>query len=287
MENYFSEKIAAQPQISRTAQHNTLRKEIMTEINDEYSDSDQHGLSFLQDAFASEQQCLLTKLASSRRIKHPGDRGETNEVHFIEALRHYLPDRYTVDKASVLDSTGEVSDSIDVVIFDRQYTPTLLDCDSHRYVPAESVYAVFECKPTINKGYLEYAAAKAASVRKLKRTSMPVGTINGPVNARALPHIIGGILAVGVGWKDGLSSHFEESLKALDGEQKLDCGFAAEGACFDFFGSQLTFGPADNAWAFFIFRLLDHLRMVGTAPAVDWAAYAQALSNNNQEVNNV
>lgn len=259
----------------------------MTKNNDETLESHPQGFSFLQDAFASEQQCLLTNLASSRRIKHPGDRGEVNEIHFIEALRHYLPNRYTVEKASVLDSTGEVSDSIDVVIFDRQYTPTLLDCDSHRYVPAESVYAVFECKPTINKGYLEYAAAKAASVRKLKRTSMSVGTINGPVNARPLPHIIGGILAVEVDWKDGLGEHFEETLKSLDGDHRLDCGFAARGASFDFFEPQLALGPTDNAWAFFVFRLLDHLRMVGTAPAVDWSAYAKALSNNNQEVNNV
>lgn len=35
-----------------------------------------------------------------------------------------------------------------VVVFDRQYTPTLLDNDKHRYVPAEAVYAVFECKPS-------------------------------------------------------------------------------------------------------------------------------------------
>ncbi|WP_309401053.1 DUF6602 domain-containing protein [Cerasicoccus maritimus] len=109
----------------------------MNEIYDENSVDPKLGIPFLQDAFATEQQRLLTNLASSRRIKHHGDRGEVNEIHFIDALRHYLPNRYTVEKAAVLDSTGAVSDSIDVVIFDRQYTPTLLDCDSHRYVPAE------------------------------------------------------------------------------------------------------------------------------------------------------
>src|SRR5947209_3072822 len=108
-------------------------------------------LEFLRQAFGTEQECLAPKLKSSRRITHAGDRGEVNEQHFIDFLRKYLPNRYTVEKAIVLDSEGDVSDSIDVVVFDRQYTPTLLDNDKHRYVPAEAIYAIFECKPTIDK----------------------------------------------------------------------------------------------------------------------------------------
>src|SRR4051812_42915691 len=116
---------------------------------------------FLRAAFATEQACLVPRLESSNRITHAGDRGEVNERHFIEFLRKYLPNRYTVEKAIVLDSEGSVSHSIDIVVFDRQYTPTLLDNEMHRYVPAEAVYAIFECKPTVDKAYLEYAGDKA------------------------------------------------------------------------------------------------------------------------------
>ncbi len=52
----------------------------------------------------------------------PFDRGEVNEQFFIDFLRAYLPNRYTVEKAIVMDSNGSVSHSIDVVVFDRQYT---------------------------------------------------------------------------------------------------------------------------------------------------------------------
>src|SRR6266496_5444061 len=151
---------------------------------------------FLRQAFATEQECLIPKLRSSDRITHAGDRGEVNEQHFIDFLRKYLPNRYTVKKAIVLSSDGEVSDSIDVVVFDRQYTPTLLDNDKHRYVPAEAVYAVFECKPTINKAYLEYAGKKAESVRRLKRTSVPIPHAGGSYPAKAHFEIIAGILAI-------------------------------------------------------------------------------------------
>src|ERR1700732_3766152 len=144
------------------------------------------GTEFLQRAFASEQSCLVAKLRSSDRIVHDGDRGEVNEQYFIEVLRYYLPNRYTVQQATIPDSDGQVSDSIDVVVHDRQYTPTLLDSESHRYVPAEAVYAVFECKPTIDKGYLEYAGAKAESVRRLKRTSVAIPHAGGSYPAK--PH---------------------------------------------------------------------------------------------------
>ena len=114
----------------------------------------------LQQGFSLEAKLLESRLRTSDRIKHAGDRGAVNEIFFIELLRRFLPDRYTVEKAAVVDSLGKTSDSIDVVVFDRQYTPTLFDNARHRYVPAEAVYAVFECKPSIDRRSLEYAAEK-------------------------------------------------------------------------------------------------------------------------------
>jgi hypothetical protein len=123
-----------------------------TKIRQEYSPTQPRTEKFLKDAFASEQICLTASLRSSSRISHAGNKGEVNEQFFIQYLRKYLPNRYTVEKAMVLDYRGSVSDSIDIVVFDRQYTPTLLDTDKHRYVPAESVYAIFVCKPKTYKG---------------------------------------------------------------------------------------------------------------------------------------
>lgn len=238
------------------------------------------GVIFLQEAFNSEQQCLEASLRSSNRIRHQGDKGEVNEQYFIEFLRRYLPNRYTVDKAMVIDSHGATSDSIDVVVFDRQYTPTLLDSEKHRYVPAESVYAVFECKPTINKTYLTYAAEKAASVRRLHRTSIPIAHAGGCYPAKPPHDIVAGILSIDVEWVDGLGASFKENHAALTGEFSLDCGFAAQGASFDTFNQDrsLTFGPANNSLAYFAFRLLSRLQACATVPAVDWSAYASQLS---------
>ncbi len=236
---------------------------------------------FLREALSTEQECLAPKLKSSRRITHSGDRGEVNEQHFTDFLRKYLPNRYTVEKAIVLDSEGNVSQSIDVVVFDRQYTPTLLDNDKHRYVPAEAVYAVFECKPKIDKGYLEYASGKAASVRKLKRTSVDIYTASGTIPAKQHFEIVAGILAIDVDWKDGFGDAFRDVHEKLPKEGAIDCGFAATGASFDTFAGSgaYTFGPPENALAHFAFRLLGKLQSLATVPAVDWMAYANQLAN--------
>lgn len=248
---------------------------------DQKDDTPQGNTQFLRDAFASEQTCLLANLKSSLRITHKGDRGEVNEQFFIDFLRSYLPNRYTVEKAIVIDSTGAVSESIDVVVFDRQYTPTLLDNDKHRYIPAEAVYAVFECKPKINKEYLDYAAKKAASVRRLHRTSVEIHHAGGVLPAKMPFAIVAGILATEVGWTDGLSESFRENHSTLVGDLMLDCGFAASGSCFDVFDGEnaYTFGPKENALAYFAFRLLSKLQTLATVPAVDWMAYARTLSS--------
>ena len=61
-------------------------------------------------------------------------------------LKTYLPERYRADKAYVVDSKGAFSDQIDVVVYDRQYSPFIFTYENETIIPAESVYAVFEAK---------------------------------------------------------------------------------------------------------------------------------------------
>jgi hypothetical protein len=204
--------------------------------------------------------------------------GEVNEQYFIDFLRKYLPYRYAVDRAIVIDSKGKTSDQIDIVIFDRQYTPTLLDQESHRFVPSEAVYAVFEVKPKINKTYVEYAAAKAMSVRKLIRTSIPIQHAGGKYPAKEPFPIVAGIIASTSAWAGGFSSKaFKKLLASLKPVSSLDCGLAVSGSCFDIYDGQVIVGPTKHALTYFVFRLLQKLQSLGTVPAIDWNAYAVVL----------
>lgn len=247
--------------------------------------SEVHGPEFLRVALEAEQRILALQLElSSTSITHDGVMGDVNEQHFIGFLRRSLPMRYAVDTGIVLDSLGNTSDQIDVVIFDRQYTPTLLDQQSHRFIPAESVYAVFEVKPSITKEHLEYAGDKARSVRMLTRTSVSIPHAGGTYPPKPHAAIIAGIIASRVDWAAGLASEsFGKNLTLLSGDRTLDCGVALFDRAFDQFDGALRLGEPANSLAFFLFRLLQRLQSLGTVPAVDWNAYAAVLAGGPEE----
>jgi hypothetical protein len=237
------------------------------------------GKRFLQEAFSLEQKLLQIKLQlAGQSVTHAGTLGAVTEYHFINVLRKYLPKRYAIDTSIVIDSNGETSDQIDVIIYDKQYTPALLDQEQHRFVPAEAVYAVFEVKPTINKEYLGYAGEKAESVRKLKRTSIEIvqaGRVGPP---RKLFPIVAGIIASNIDWSDGFASKaFMDNYKALKKNRSLDCGFAVSGCYFDTYNGKINIQFSEHALVYFLFRLLQKLQSLGTVPAIDWNAYAAAF----------
>ena len=75
---------------------------------------------------------MQTSLNVNRmHIGHPGSKGDATEQRWIDFLRTYLPNRYKVDKAIVIDSTGNVSEQMDVVIYDAIYTPFIFNVDTN------------------------------------------------------------------------------------------------------------------------------------------------------------
>jgi len=187
-----------------------------------------------------------------------------------------LPNRYEVATGFVIDSRGGRSEQVDIVIFDRHFTPTLLDQQKHRYIPAEAVYAVFESKPHFDKDYLAYAGHKAASVRKLHRTSVGIAHAGGMYKPKEPFPIVAGIVAPRSTWSDGLGTTFEKNLPT-ENEERLDCGCALEHGAFDIYDGALRKLPAEGALISFLFRLLSKLQSLGSVPAIDWSAYAAIL----------
>ena len=235
------------------------------------------GTDWLREAFIDVQSELEIRLRrASKSIAHSGTQGGVTEDHWIETLRSYLPGRYQVATGIVIDSLGARSDQIDVVVFDNHFTPTLLDQQKHRYIPAEAVYAVFESKPLIDKTYLDYASKKAASVRRMNRTSVPITHAGGRHDPRPPIPIVAGILAQRANWADGLGANFERNLKT-SGDGALDCGCALSHGAFDNFDGTLRKLPADGGLVTFLFRLLAQLQSMGTVPAIDWTAYVRIL----------
>ena len=63
-------------------------------------------------------------------------------------------------KATIVDSNGQFSDQIDIVLFDRQYTPLIFEHQNEIVVPVEAVYALFEAKQEIKARVREICTAE-------------------------------------------------------------------------------------------------------------------------------
>lgn len=213
-------------------------------------------------------------------LAHPGTKGDASESVWVRTLQTYLPKRYQVESAHVVDSEGGFSEQIDVLIFDRQYSPFVFEHEGAVIVPAESVYAAFEAKQTINADLVAYAQQKVASVRSLKQTSLPIPHSDGVRPAKDPIHILGGILTLDSDWSPPLGPALDTALEKDQEHGRLDIGcVAAHGYFWKGFreGSYAYFREGKPATAF-IFRLISMLQIAGTVPMIDVQAYAEWLN---------
>lgn len=235
----------------------------------------------LAQIFASLHDDIQQRLATvNKTLSHSVTKGNASENVWLGLLNSYLPKRYQADTARVVDSRGKFSDQIDVVVFDRQYSPFVFRYEEQTVVPAESVYAVFEVKQIIKAKYVRYAQEKVASVRRLHRTTLPIPHAGGTFPAKPLIPIYGGILAFESDWNPALGTPL---LKALDTEQetaRIDLGCVAAHGYFTFKPEVGTYDvcrggkPATS----FLFELISQLQFSGTVPMIDIRAYAEWLS---------
>lgn len=235
----------------------------------------------LSQLLAGLHDDIQQKLDTVRKgFGHPGTKGNASESVWLELFQTYLPRRYQAATAHIVDSKGVFSDQIDVVVFDRQYSPFIFQYQGETIIPAESVYAIFEAKQTINAGNVAYAKEKIASVRQLMRTSLPIPYAKGTYPPKPLIPIIGGILAFDSDWKPALGQPLEDALLNGDECDRLDIGCVAAHGYFALdkesndYKTSLGGKPATG----FLFKLISELQFSGTVPMIDIQAYSRWLA---------
>jgi hypothetical protein len=235
----------------------------------------------LAEVFRRVQQQMLAELAVGRLFEHASSAGAATELHWIRLFERYLPQRYRAAPAFVIDSDGRRSRQIDIAIFDRLYSPPLFPHASGQHVPAESVYAVFEVKPTFSRQWLRDADEKAASVRALRRTSVSVIAAGNRRKAIAPSPILAGLLATTSVWTPPT---FAANLSKALASTHLDLGCSLEHGAFEQEKTEknsrtLRISEPCESLIFFVLRLIERLRAMGTAPAADLMRYARSLKS--------
>lgn len=264
----------------------------------------------LAEVFRRVQQQMLADLSVGGLFEHASSAGAATEHHWIQLFRRYLPKRYRTAPAFVIDCDGRRSRQTDIAIFDNLYSPPLFPHEAGLHVPAESVYAVFEVKPTISKQWLRDAAEKAASVRVLRRTSAPIVKSGRRRRAAIEPQpILAGLLATSSVWSaETFAENVRDALSAPAGapvgslrsgagvlrhlspllaSYRLDLGCSLAHGAFElleipspeFPSPHIQVSEPDEALIFFMLRLLDRLRELGTAPAADFMEYGRFLKS--------
>lgn len=263
--------------------------------------------------FGGLQTQMNAQLNTNREfITHPGSKGDALENAWIEWLRKYLPNRYSVDKAIVIDHEGNTSHQIDIVIYDNWFTPFIFSQNGFHYVPAEGVYAVFEVKPDIadssdGKTNIEYAAEKIESVRKLLRTSTDMINSGRKFPPRPLTKIIGGILCSTNSYTHKNNNTIKDHIKNQDGLKSIDLGCIANYGSFfvnyepneeimengmdkylEFYANrdfkEIKFSKSENSLVTFFMQLTRYLQQaIGTVPAINLQSYLDKIDEEIDE----
>lgn len=236
----------------------------------------------LKNLFESTQRKMVAELTSLRQaVEHGTTLGEKTEFAWVKFLDGMLPNRYQVSDGFVVDADGRRSDQIDVILFDRQYSPPLFRAENVQYVPAEAVYAVFEVKQKIDDRNLKAASAKAASVRRLGRTTARIPTADGVLEPKTPHRIVAGVLALSIAKPAAFERMLGRQMARSSEDARLDLGCAVQDGSFtvDYAGSttpEVSLAPSQSSLVTFFFRFQVLLQALGTAPAIDYLEYAKA-----------
>ena len=145
-------------------------------------------------------------------------------------------------------------------------------------VPAESVYAVFEAKQTINAELVRYAQEKVQSVRKLYRTSLPIPHAGGTYPAKPPIQVLGGILTLESDWIPSLGDSLNSTLTQNNGSLNFGCIAAHGYFYYDEAKNKYEFINGCKPATSFLFKLISQLPLSGTVPMRDIMAYSKWLS---------
>lgn len=104
----------------------------------------------------------------NRLINHQGEKGRENELSLARVLERLVPSKYGIGSGLLIDSEGNYSKQMDIIVYDHSEEPALMAQTNQVLFPVENVRLCIEVKTTADKDEIEDAVKKMASIRALK-----------------------------------------------------------------------------------------------------------------------
>ena len=116
-------------------------------------------------------QELVSAFETAGHATTPGQIGSAREVPVRDKLMHLLPHGVAVGSGCVIDSFGNTSRQMDVVLYEKDICPVFAinDDPASTYYPCEGVIAVGEVKSALGSAELEDTFRKIESAKTLRR----------------------------------------------------------------------------------------------------------------------
>lgn len=125
-----------------------------------------------QSIHAAAKKMQIDFKEVTANINHKGERGSSREEILLSYLGNYIPTKYEMNSGIIIDATGEQSRQQDIIIYDSFNSPVLLNMESTRMVPIESVFSVIEVKSSLNKTEISKCVNNISSVKSLVKNSL-------------------------------------------------------------------------------------------------------------------
>jgi hypothetical protein len=140
---------------------------------------------------------LWLDFQKASEYKQNGDIGTSREDAVMRFLKEHLPNRYEICSGEVVDSQGNQSGQIDLMIFDSSTTCPLMTTGKDVLLPAEALLAVVEVKTTLSMAEIEKSLKGIKKIHTLKPwgDQWSVSRKNGSTADDALPRVLTSIFA--------------------------------------------------------------------------------------------
>ncbi len=112
---------------------------------------------------------LKSEFEDSKLFEHSGEKGEFREQIIEELLRPFLPECYGLGSGQIFSKDEDISNQIDIVIYDPIYSNVLFKSKNSSLFPCESVYGEIEVKSFLSTHELNTSIDNIISLKKLNR----------------------------------------------------------------------------------------------------------------------
>jgi hypothetical protein len=99
-------------------------------------------------------------------IGHAGEKGYANEQLLTNLLIKFLPKRCSIGSGIIIDSKGNRSRQVDIIVYDSYFHPELFAQGVTVLFPLDLVYMVIEVKTVLNKKTMTEAIDNITSVKR-------------------------------------------------------------------------------------------------------------------------